>query len=85
MVTKFTYPQFQTSRKRPTLLSLFQFNNLRPVLLVAHPRKILPQPVHSGHRKVPLQMMSALKPCEVRRDMSQKQEMREEIRFVWLE
>lgn len=76
MVTKFTYPQFQTSRKRPTLLSLFQFNNPSHILLVARPRKIYPQPVHSSHRKMSIvQMMSALKPCEVRRDMSQKQEM----------
>lgn len=42
LVTKFTYSQFQTRREGPILLSVFQINNWRQGLLVAHSRKILP-------------------------------------------
>lgn len=79
MVTKFTYCQFQIIQKEV----YFAFSILeKRRLLVAHHREILSQSVHSGHRKVSIiQIMSASRPCDVKRDMCHKQEIREERRF----
>lgn len=53
---------------------------------MAHSRKIIHWTGPSWPEEVSIvQMMAASKPYEVRRDMSQEQEMSEKIRFVWLE